>query len=71
MPVLLNLLAAMSLKKISVMTVAKLIGTTEKTVNNKLNGITDFTVPEAVLIKRNLFPEYDMCYLFAPSERTA
>ena len=68
---LLNLLAAMTLKKISTLTIAKLIGTTEKTVKNKINGVSDFTVPEAVSIKTNLFPEYDLCYLFAPSERTA
>ena len=63
---LMNLRAAMAVKKITTLVIAQLIGTTEKTVNNKLNGTSDFTVPEAILIKENLFPEYDLCYLFAP-----
>lgn len=66
-----NLRAAMAFKKISALVLAQLIGTTEKTINNKLNGITDFTLPEALKIRNNLFPEYDLCYLFAPAERTA
>jgi len=66
--VLLNLKAAMAIKKISVVAIAQLIGATEKTVNNKLNGVTDFTVPEAIAIRNNLFPEYDLCYLFTPAQ---
>ena len=65
---LMNLRAAMAVKKITTLVIAQLIGTTEKTVNNKLNGTSDFTVPEAILIKENLFPEYDLCYLFAPEQ---
>ena len=64
-----NLRAALTMKNVSIVTLARLIGTTEKTVNNKINGITDFTLPEALLIKTNLFPEYDLCYLFAPDEQ--
>lgn len=63
-----NLRAAMSLKKVSTVALACLIGTTEKTANNKINGITDFTLPEALTIKSNLFPEYDLYYLFEPDE---
>lgn len=66
-----NLRDAMAIKNITTVAVAKLIGTTEKTINNKLNGNTDFTLPEALTIKNNLFPEYDLCYLFAVAERTA
>lgn len=66
-----NLRAAMAVKKITTLALAQLIGTTEKTVNNKLNGVTVFTLPEALLVRNNLFPEYDLCYLFAPTERTA
>lgn len=62
-----NLRAAMVAKKVSVVAMARLLGTTEKTVNNKLNGVTDFTLPEALSIKENLFPEYDLCYLFTAS----
>lgn len=66
--VLNNLRAAMAVKKITTLALAQLIGTTEKTVNNKLNGVTDFTLPEALLVRNNLFPEYDLCYLFAPPD---
>lgn len=69
---LVNLMTAMDVKKISTLTLAKLIGTTEKTAYNKIHGITDFTIPEAVKIKMNMFPEYDLCYLFQPiNEETA
>lgn len=66
-----NLRMAMRVKGISALVVAQLIGATEKTVNNKLNGHTDFTLPEALKIRANLFPEYDLYYLFAPCEKTA
>ena len=66
-----NLRAAIAIKKITTLALSQLIGTTEKTVNNKLNGVTDFTLPEALLVRNNLFPEYDLCYLFAPTEWTA
>lgn len=64
MELLHNLRAAMAAKKITVALIARLIGTTEKTVTNKINGITDFSLPEALAIKNNVFPEYDLCYLF-------
>ena len=64
-----NLLNAMNSKHISTRAIAELIGTTEKTAYNKTMGVTDFTVPEALLVKDNLFPEYDFCYLFAKYEK--
>lgn len=66
-----NLRMAMRVKNISAATLAKVIGTTEKTVNNKLNGISEFTVSEARLINKEAFPEYDFFYLFASQEQTA
>lgn len=63
-----NLRAAMAAKKISVVAMAKLIGTTEKTVNNKINSVSEFTISEALLIKENLFAEYELSYLFASTE---
>ena len=63
---LLHLITAMDVKNISTLALAQLIGTTEKTAYNKIRGITDFTMPEAVKIKVNMFPEYDLCYLFEP-----
>lgn len=59
-----NLQEAMRRKQITVRTMAALIGTAEKTVRNKINGFTDFTFDEAELLQRELFPEYDIRYLF-------
>lgn len=67
---LVNLLNAMGLKNISTLAIAQIIGTTEKTAYNKIRGITDFTMSEAVKIKVNMFPEYDLCYLFQPANET-
>ena len=66
-----NMKNAMSVKNISALAIATLIGTTEKTVNNKLNGVSDFTLPEAIKIRKNLFPEYDMFYLFEQKDRAS
>lgn len=66
-----NFRKAMRDKGISAAAIAALIGTTEKTVNNKINGETDFTLPEALAIRENLFPEYDLCYLYRPCEEVA
>lgn len=60
-----NLKKAMTAKGISTKALAQLIGTTEKTAWNKLEGVTDFTLGEAIVIVDNLFPEYDLRYLFA------
>ena len=59
-----NLMKAMNNKHISTLALAAVIGTTEKTAYNKINGLTDFTLPEAIAVKTELFPEYDMFYLF-------
>lgn len=59
-----NLRSVMALKRISTAALAAVIGVTEKTANNKLNGETEFTLIEALTIKRELFPEYDLTYLF-------
>lgn len=60
-----NLQDAMNAKRISTRTIAQIIETTEKTARNKLDGVTEFTFDEAISIAENLFPEYDLKYLFA------
>ncbi len=64
-----NLQNVMSIKHISTKTIASLIDTTEKTARNKLDGVTDFTFDEALIIANNLFPEYELRYLFAREEK--
>ena len=65
-----NLIAALDHKKISTLAVAQLLGVTEKTAYNKIYGNTDFTLPEALMLKANLLPEYDLYYLFTPNTET-
>ena len=59
-----NLQNAMAQKHISTKAITELVGVSEKTAYNKIVGSTDFTVPEAFLVRENLFPEYDFSYLF-------
>lgn len=66
-----NFRKAMKDKGISAAAIAALIGTTEKTVNNKISEETDFTLPEALCIRDNLFPEYDLCYLYKSCKEAA
>lgn len=46
----------------------KVLGCTEKTVRNKLNGVTDFTYGEAKKIRDSLFTGMSIEYLFDSSE---
>lgn len=64
----LNVRKALEAKRISMRALASFLGVTEKTVQNKMNGKTDFTCPEAFRIKQELLPEYDIDYLFSPSD---
>jgi len=59
-----NLTKELKNKGITYKAVAGLIGCSEKSVQNKMNGITDFTLNEVLLITDNMFPEYELRYLF-------
>jgi transcriptional regulator with XRE-family HTH domain len=59
-----NLRNELSKKRISNKAVADLIGCTQKTLDNKLNGVTEFTLSEILLISDNLLPEFELRYLF-------
>ena len=63
-----NLAKELKNKGITYRAVAGLIGCSEKTIQNKMNGVTDFTLNEVLLINENMFPEYELKYLF---KRTA
>lgn len=64
----LNVKKALESKNISMKAFAIFLGVSEKTVANKIAGVTDFTFPEARRIKRDLLPEFDYDYLFAREE---
>lgn len=65
----LNVKKALETKNISMKAFAAFLGVSEKTVTNKITGVTDFTFPEARRIKRDLLPEFDYEYLFANNEQ--
>lgn len=59
-----NLKTELSRKGISQVALANVLGLSEKTMQNKLKGRTDFSFPEAMIIRQNLLPEFTLEYLF-------
>lgn len=66
-----NLRRAMQAKNVSIDAVAALLGVHRNTVSNKLEGSTSFYIEECYLLKKALFPEYDLAYLFADTDAGA
>ena len=62
-----NLKEELDRKGITIRAVASLLNCSEKTIQNKLNGETEFTLSEVLLIGDNLFPEFRLHYLFKRS----
>lgn len=53
-------------------TIAQTIGVSEKTARNKINGVTDWTLPEAMKINEVCFDgAQSIEYLFAKAKETA
>ncbi|MEG0036492.1 MAG: helix-turn-helix transcriptional regulator [Oscillospiraceae bacterium] len=65
-----NLKENLHKKGITVRSYAEFLGVSEKTVQNKIRGATDFTLTEAEKTRRVLFPEYDMFFLFKSDTHT-
>lgn len=63
-----NLEAEMARKKISTARLGSVIGCTEKSAKNKLDGITEFKLSEIQAILE-LFSECTVDYLFERSEK--
>lgn len=59
-----NLHDALKRKNISLKKYAEFLGVTEKTVQNKIQGQTEFTLSEVDKTLSFLFPEYTLNYLF-------
>lgn len=66
-----NLIEILNRKKISMKDLAKFLGVTEKTVQNKVNGRNEFTLSEAFSIVTFICPEYRMDFVFAKQETEA
>lgn len=63
-----NLKAEMARSGVSKEDIKNLLGCSMRTVDNKLDGTTDFTVPEAFKIRDYFFPNQRMEYLFNTSK---
>lgn len=66
-----HLTAELKRKGISYKAIAKLIGCSERSVQNKVQGVTEFTLSEVLLIQENMFPEYELRYLFKRAQASA
>lgn len=56
---------------ISILSLSRKIGVSEKTLRNKLNGETDFTWPEAKAIRGIVNPDMSMEKLFRSDKESA
>lgn len=65
-----NLNSALQRKNVTQDAVAKTLGISRKTLTNKLNGSTSFTIDEAFSVQHNFLPEYTMDYLFRETYHT-
>jgi len=63
-----NLRQALSDRKMTMKAYAEFLGVTEKTLQNKMSGITEFTYAEVERTSRFLFPQYKVEFLFAREE---
>lgn len=59
-----NLVKILNEKKITLKAYGEFLGISEKTVQNKINGRTDFTLGEATRTNSFICPEYRMDYVF-------
>ena len=59
-----NLRAEMARKRITIKSVAEHLGQGVATISNKINGKSDFTVPEAVEIKKFIAVDMPIDELF-------
>ena len=58
-------------KGFTIETFAVEIGVAEKTLRNKINGVTDFTWSECLLIREKLNKDMSLEELFEKEEKTA
>jgi len=66
-----NLEAEIARRHIKKKEIAEAINVDEKTLWNKINCVTAFTMPEATAIKDTFFPTIDLQYLFASDDEEA
>lgn len=65
---LVNLKAEMARYGVSTLDIAKVAQRTNKSIRDKINGKTDFTMHEGLAIRDAFFPSLSLEYLFATEE---
>jgi len=63
-----NLKAEMARVGLNCNDLARAVGKTPRTMQDKLKGETDFTIPEALAIRSVFFPSLGLEYLFEKKE---
>ena len=64
-----NLLAEMTRSGVRIQDIQNLLGCTDRTVRNKLDEKTEFSISEALKIRNALFPGLRVEYLFAEEDQ--
>lgn len=59
-----NLKAEMKRKEITISEIARTLNKTTATISNKVNGVFEFSISEAIEIQNRWFPYHDLNYLF-------
>lgn len=65
-----NLRQALADRNMTMKAYADFLGVTEKTLQNKMNGVTEFTYDEVDRTARFIFPQYKISYLFERKRQT-
>lgn len=63
-----NLSNELQHKNVTQRAVAKMLGLSEKSMVNKMNGTSEFTIGEALMIRREILPEFTFDYLFTDDQ---
>lgn len=63
-----NLRGEMAKRRITIESIAELLGVHRNSIANKINGDSAFSVEQAMMIQERLFPDLDMKYLFRRDE---
>ena len=66
-----NLIRILNEKRITMKSYAEFLGVSEKTVQNKIYGRTDFTLSEAIKTCSLICPEYKLDFVFEKDEMDA
>lgn len=64
-----NLKSEMDIKGVSMEEIAQCLGIHRNSVSNKINGLSTFSVDQAIAVRNSFFPYADMQYLFKKTKK--